>query len=106
MSEDTELLNRLELFLNEQRADIAFMRLLLKKFLLRIVAANPVGAEERLQELKIDMMAMLDREPPVPQALDENRFHELTKARAIEFFHELEALLAEARRMTGESGRH
>src|SRR5258705_8946159 len=106
-NDDSKLLGRLELYLNEQRADVAFMRLLLKKFLLRIVTGpNPALAEERLRDLKNDAMATLDRPPPVPRGPDENRFHELTKFRTEEFFRELEELLAEARNISGESGRH
>lgn len=106
MSEDTELWQRLELLLNEQRADLAFMRLLLQKFLLRLAASPPSLAEERLRELRNDLMATLERPSRTPRDPGENRFHELTRSRAEAFFRELEGLLLEARTMTGERGRH
>lgn len=85
----------LEVFINEQRADIELQRILMTMFLARVIGANPVGAEERLQDLKRRTMAVVAKAAQLPQA--DMRFANLLKDRAEKFLLELEAIVFQAR---------
>jgi hypothetical protein len=96
MSDGSKLLQWLEQHLKEQQADIAHMRLVMQKFLIRILASSE-GAEERLQDLKNDVIGALGRTPPDPQNQGAEEMAALTETRTEQFFRELEGMLATAR---------
>jgi hypothetical protein len=48
MSDDRKLLDRMEIYFNEQRADLEVIRLILQKFIVTLAASNPTTAEETL----------------------------------------------------------
>jgi hypothetical protein len=105
MSDDSQLLQRLEVYLNEQRADVEMMRTILKKFFLRIVTTgSPDGAEQRLQDLKTDTMASLKARPKGPVDQGDERMRTLVADRGQAFFRELEEVLSEARKVASGRG--
>src|SRR5471030_392365 len=59
VSRENRMTDSLEVFINEQRADIELHRILLMMFFARIIGASPVGAEERLQDLKTSTMGVV-----------------------------------------------
>jgi hypothetical protein len=85
----------LEVFINEQRADVELNRIMLTMFLARVIGANPVGAEERLQDLKRTTMAVVAK--AAPESPDDSRMRDLLKNRAEKFLSELEAIIFQAR---------
>ena|SRR6478752_4395846 len=85
----------LEVFINEQRADIELHRILLTMFFARIIGANPVGAEERMQDLKKSTMGVVAKAAQLSP--DDLRFANLLKDRAEKFLTELEAIVFQAR---------
>jgi hypothetical protein len=94
----------LEVFINEQRADIELHRILLMMFFARVIGMNPVGAEERLQDLKGSTMGVV-----VKAALlspDDTRFANMLKDRAEKFLTELEAIIFQARAKTDGTPRN
>jgi hypothetical protein len=94
----------LEVFINEQRADIELHRILLTMFLARIIGSNPVGAEERLQDLKNQTMAVVAKVAPTSPG--EARMGDLLKDRAEKFLTELEAIIFQARTRTDGTPRN
>lgn len=84
----------LEVFINEQRADIELHRILLMMFFARVIGANPVGAEERMQELKSSTMGVVTR---FVQQSPDSRFADLLQDRSEKFLTELEAIIFQAR---------
>ena len=95
MSDSAKLMHWLEQHLKEQYADIALMRLIMQKFLVRAIPS--VSAEEHLQDLKNDVMSAVDRAPPDPQNPGAEEMAALTATRTKQFFRELEGMLAAAR---------
>jgi hypothetical protein len=95
MSDGSKLVQWLEQHLKEQQADITLMRLVMQKFLVRLVPS--VGAEGHLQDLKNDVIGALDRASPDPQNQGAEEMAALTETRAEQFFRELEGMLATAR---------
>jgi hypothetical protein len=85
----------LEVFINEQRADIELHRILLTMFFARIIGANPAGAEERLQDLKSSTMGVVLK--AAQSSPDDTRMSDLLKIRAEKFLTELEAIIFQAR---------
>jgi hypothetical protein len=103
MTDDNQLIRRVELLLNEKLADMEMMRTILQKYLLRIVTAGgQAAAEQRLQDLKNDAMATLTARPAGPVDQGDERMRLLIAARGEEFFRELEGLLAEAQSIAGD----
>jgi hypothetical protein len=96
MSDGSKLVQWLEQHLKEQQADITLMRLVMQKFLVRILASS-AGAEERLQDLKSDVIEALGRTPQDPQNQGAEEMVTLTETRSEQFFGELEGMLAIAR---------
>lgn len=88
--------DQMEIFINEQRADIAFFRILLTIFMLRVIAANPDGAEERLQSLKKSAMDAIGRMPADQAKAGEVRWKGMVEMRGSKFFAELEILIGQA----------
>jgi hypothetical protein len=95
-----------EVFINEQRADIAFFRIMLTIFLVRVIAANPAMAEERLQDLKTTVLAAIGRIPADPADTGEFRMKHMVTMRGEKFLGELEELIHLSRTKTGEAGRN
>jgi hypothetical protein len=95
MSDGSKLVQWLEQHLKEQHADIALMRLIVQKFLVRAIPS--IGAEEHLQDLKNDVMNAVDRAPPDAQNQGAEEVAALTETRTEQFFRELEGMLAAAR---------
>lgn len=84
----------LEVFINEQRADIELHRILLTMYFARVIGGNPDGAEERMQDLKSSTMGVVQRF--VRQSPD-SRFADLLQSRSEKFLSELEAIVFQAR---------
>jgi hypothetical protein len=102
VTDDNELIRRVEIVVNEKLADLEMLRTVMKKFFLRLaMAGNPAGAEERLEDLKKDTMATLTAQPAGPADQGDERMRLLIAARGEEFFRELEVILAEARNIAG-----
>jgi hypothetical protein len=99
-------MDSMEIFINEQRADLAFMRIVLTVFLVRIIAANPATAEERLLDLRTTVMAAIGRMPADQTDQGQVRWKHLVEMRGEKFLGELEALIHQARSMTGQAGRN
>jgi hypothetical protein len=95
MSDSAKLMQWLERHLKEQYADIAHMRLIMQKFLVRAIPS--LGAEEHLQDLKNDVMSAVDRALPDPQNQGAEDMAALTETRAEQFCRELGGMLATAR---------
>jgi hypothetical protein len=98
MSNDRKLLERVEVFVNEQRADLAVVRFILQKFIARLVASSPATAEEQLTEMRTETLEAFAR------GLDDPRMRQMSIERAGQFFDELLGVLSKARSMTGEGG--
>lgn len=85
----------LEIFINEQRADLTVLRLTLSMFILHLAGVDPPTARERLQELKssvIGAIASIQTNPAIP---GDERMKQMTSMRAERFFLELEGVVAE-----------
>jgi hypothetical protein len=96
MSDGSKLVQWLEQHLKEQQADITLMRLVMQKFLMRILA-SPTDAEERLQDLKNDVIGALGGTPPDSQNQVAEEMAALTETRTEQFFRELEGMLVTVR---------
>jgi hypothetical protein len=99
----------LEIFINEQRADIAFFRIMLSGFLVRLFGSTPHVAEERLQALKDATLATIGRiqpDPSDPSDQGTERMKQMIGMRAEKFFAELEEAYSGARNIMGQSGRN
>jgi hypothetical protein len=94
MSDGSKLVQWLEQHLKEQHADIALMRLIMQKFLVRTIPS--AGAEEHLLDLKNDVMSAVDRAPPDAQNQGAEEVAALTETRTEQFFRELEGMLVAA----------
>lgn len=100
-------MEQMEILWNEQRADVAFFRIMLTTFLLRVViGTNPAQAEERLQELQNGVMDVVARMQASPADQGENRMKQLVSMRAEHFFLDLKEVLSQTRSKTGEAGRN
>jgi hypothetical protein len=64
-------------------------------FFARIIGANPIGAEERLQDLKNSTMGVVVKAAQSSQG--DTRMSDLLKDRAEKFLAELEAIIFQAR---------
>jgi hypothetical protein len=106
MSEDSQLVGSVERFLNEQAADLQVFRIILVGFLARLFGANPMVAEERLQEMKNATMDTIGRIVPDPANPGTERLKQMTAMRAEKFFLELEEVFLAARNRTGEAGKN
>jgi hypothetical protein len=85
----------LEIFINEQRADLTVLRLTLSMFILHLAGVDPPTARERLQELKnsvIGAIASIETNPTIP---GDERMKQMTSMRAERFFLELEGVVSE-----------
>lgn len=96
----------MEILWNEQRADVAFFRIMLTTFLVRVIAANPATAEERLQDLQNGVMDVVNRMQASPADQGENRMKALVSMRAEHFFLDLREVISQTRSKTGEAGRN
>jgi hypothetical protein len=96
----------LEIFINEQRAELGFFKIALQVFMVRLVAANPATAEERLLDLKTTVQGAVGRMHVDPADPGTDRMKQMIAMRAERFFQELEDLLHQARTRTGEAGRN
>ena len=96
----------LEIYINEQRADLAVFRIILSGFLIRLFAATPQRTEERLQDLKNTTMDAIGRIEPDPANPGTERMKQMTAMRAEKFFLELEEAFSGARNRMGETGRN
>jgi hypothetical protein len=95
VSRENRMTDSLEVFINEQRADIELHRILLMMFFARIIGANPVGAEERLQDLKTSTMGVVAKAAALSP--EDTRMPDMLKDRAEKFLSELEAIVFQAR---------
>jgi hypothetical protein len=95
-----------EIFINEQRADIAFFRIMLTVLLVRLIGATPALAEERLRDIKTTVTDAIGRMQANPAESGEIRWKHLVAMRGDKFFVELEELFHQVRTMTGEAGRN
>jgi hypothetical protein len=84
-----------EIFVNEQRADLAVFRVTLSMFLLHLVGADPPTAKERLQGLKRSVMGAIGRTKTDPSMPGDERMKQMTAMRAEKFFLELEEVLSQ-----------
>lgn len=96
----------LEIFINEQRADLAFFRIVLHVFFARLIAADSARAEERLQEVKSTVMDVVGRMQVEPADQGTDRMKQMVSMRAEKFLADMEQLFLEARHKTGEAGRN
>ncbi len=84
----------IEIFLNEQRADLAAFRIILTVFLLRLVGQNPPTARERVADLKktvLDAAGRIEADPAEPHS---ERMKQMIGMRAEKFFVELEEVVS------------
>lgn len=95
-----------ELFVNEQRAELKMLRVILQTFLIRTIAADPSLAEERLRDLKESVTGALGRMQTDANDAGTERFKQLTVRTGEEFFEEIEQTLSQVRNTRGESGRN
>jgi hypothetical protein len=84
-----------EIFVNEQRADLAAYRIILTVFLLRLVGADPPTAESKVQELKTTVLNAVGRIQTDPSVAGDERMKQMTAMRAEKFFVELEEVVSE-----------
>jgi hypothetical protein len=91
----------LEIFINEQRADLAVFRITLTMFILRLVGQHPPTAEGRLLDLKKLVLDAIGRIKPDPGDQGEERMKQMTAMRAEKFFVELEEVVSETLRRMG-----
>lgn len=80
----------LELFLNEQRADIAALNAVLQVLLIRLIGDDPDAAKGRLQDLKKSTLAAIGRILVRPDDEAGDRMRRLSAVRAEAFFGPLE----------------
>jgi hypothetical protein len=79
-------MDSLEIFINEQRAELAFYRILMSGFLIRLLGASPALAEERLQEFKNSTLATIGRIQSDPSDQGSERMKQMTAMRAEKIF--------------------
>ncbi len=95
-----------EIFINEHRADLACFRIILMTFLVRILAANPATAQERLQDLKSTVLGAVGRIEVDPQQEGSERMKQMIAMRTEKFLLELEEVIAGAQNIWGQTGRN
>lgn len=96
----------LEVFINEQRAEVAFVKIIMQVVMVRLIASDPATAEERLLDLKTTVMAAVNRMPANPSDQGEVRWKHLVAMRGEQFFGDMEAVIHQARTKTGDAGRN
>jgi hypothetical protein len=87
------MIDPIEVFLNEQRADLQVFRVTLTVFLIRLLGTNPATAEARLSDLKGAVLGALSRTEVDPSEELEDRMKQMTIMRGEKFFVELEELI-------------
>ena len=98
--------DRLELYFNEQIAEITAFRVILQSMITRVLAANPEMAEERLQEWKSDVIGILKQQTTdLPDDQRQQRSKQLSLASGRRFFSELEEALSRYRNKTEQPDR-
>jgi hypothetical protein len=98
------MIDPIEVFLNEQRADLQVFRVTLTVFIIRLLGANPATAEERLSDLKGAVLGALNRIEADPSEHLEERMKQMTIMRGEKFFLELEELIgATLNKMSGQA---
>lgn len=85
----------IEIFLNEQRADLAAFRIILTVFLLRLVGQNPPTAKKRVADLKKTVLEAVGRIEADPKEQHSERMKQMIAMRAEKFFVELDAVVSE-----------
>lgn len=84
----------LEVFINEQRADVAFFRIMLTVFLMRTIGQLPLEAQETaLRGLQGQVMHAVGNLQKASESQGEDRFSQLLSVRAEKFFAELRQVL-------------
>ena len=95
---------KLELYFNEQVAEVTVFRVILQSMMTRLLGANPAMAEELLQEWKSDAVGILKRQTTdLPDDQGQQRVKQLSLASGRRFFAELEESLSRYRNKTGQS---
>jgi len=94
----------IEIFLNEQRADLAAYRIILTIFFVRLLGLNPSTARERVAELRRAVLDAAGRIEADPNAPHSERMKLMIGMRAEKFFVELEEVVQATLNRMGLSG--
>jgi hypothetical protein len=98
--------DQFEIFLNEQRADLAVFRITLTMFILRLVGQHPPSAEANLQGLKTSVLDAIGHIETTPADQGSERMKQMIAMRAENFFLELEEVVSETVGRMGETGKN
>jgi hypothetical protein len=106
MSDD--VLERIVRHLNEQGAEMTALKIILRGLVARVIIADPVFAEEQLEQMKADALGALKRAPmnPVNNPIEEQHAVELAIQHIERFFRELAVAVSIMRNRAGQSGRN
>jgi hypothetical protein len=104
---DRDILKQIEQCINDFGAEMTVQKIILQLFVTRVLDSNPLS-EEMLEEMRADVMGMLERQPINPQ--DDPAGQQRSKALSIQhgerFFRELSRALSTMRNRAGQSGRN
>jgi hypothetical protein len=103
-----KILKQIEQHLNEQGAEMTALKIVLLGLVSRVIIADPMFAEEQLEQMKSDALGALSRTPSNPQnsPIDEQRAEALAAGHIDSFFHQLAVSVSAMRNKAGQSGRN
>jgi hypothetical protein len=86
MSDENHIPDRLEIYINEQRADLELFRLIIQMCLVQVLDTFPEGrGPDYLNDFESEIASAL-KTSPTQSTTEEARFHELMLMRAESFF--------------------
>jgi hypothetical protein len=105
---DRDILEQIEQCLNDFGAELTVQKIILQLFVTRIMVSIPTLSEEMLEEMRADVIGVLERQPINPK--DDPAGQQRSKALSIQhgerFFRELATALSAMRNKDGQSGRN
>jgi hypothetical protein len=102
------LIEQIESHLNEQGAEMTALKIILFGLVCRVAVADPMFAEEQLEQMKADALGALKRTPQNPEnsPTDETHAANLAGQHINGFFRQLAIAVSAMRNKTGQSGRN
>jgi hypothetical protein len=104
----SDIIEQIARHLNEQGAEMTALKTILRGLVARVIIADPIFAEEQLEQMKADALDALKRTPINPEnsPTEEQRVAALAIRHTERFFRELATAVSAMRNKAGQSGRN
>jgi len=104
----SDVIEQIARHLNEQGAEMTALKTILRGLVARVIIADPIFAEEQLEQMKTDALEALRRTPANPEnsPIAEQHVAALAIQHTERFFRELATAVSAMRNKTGQSGRN